>query len=339
MTRTAYGLGRHKAVLVACQLICAVVLSGQVLAASEKTGDVFGAVLKLNAQIPGDARTSKSLGTAREGHAVVIDSDGLVVTIGYLILEAEAVTLTTNDGREVPAEILAYDHDTGFGLVRALQPLNIKPVRLGDSKPANDGTAVLAVGFGGTENAVPLRVVSRRDFSGYWEYLLENAIFTAPAFPSFGGAALFDDQGRLIGIGSLIIPNAGSADSHSPGNMFVPINALKPIMADLLDQGRSERRRNPWIGAYTAEQSGFLIVQRIADGGPSDIAGVEVGDIIVSVGGQAVTGQIDFYRKMWSLDGPGTAIELTVLKPGSGVKTVSVASTDRYRWLRLSKGN
>jgi S1-C subfamily serine protease len=217
--------------------------------------------------------------------------------------------------------------------------LNIKPVRLGDSKPANDGTAVLAVGFGGTENAVSLRVVSRRDFSGYWEYLLENAIFTAPAFPSFGGAALFDDQGRLIGIGSLIIPSAGSADSHSPGNMFVPINALKPIMADLLDQGRSERRRNPWLDAYTAEQFGFLIVQRIADGGPSDIAGVEVGDIIVSVGGQAVTGQMDFYRKMWSLGGPGTAIALTVLKSGSVVKSVGVASTDRYRWLRLSKGN
>jgi len=142
MIITAHGLRRHKVVLVACQLICAIVFGGQVLAASEKTSDVFGAVLKLNAQIPRDARTSKSLGAAREGHAVVIDSDGLVLTIGYLILEAEAVTLTTNDGKEVPAEILAYDHDTGFGLVRALQPLSIKPVRLGDSRPANEGTAV-----------------------------------------------------------------------------------------------------------------------------------------------------------------------------------------------------
>lgn len=339
MTLTAYGLRRHKVVLLVCQLICAIAFGGQAVAATEKTSDVFDAVLKLNAQIPGDARTSKSLGTAREGHAVVIDSDGLALTIGYLILEAETVTLTTNGGAEVPAEILAYDHDTGFGLIRALRPLNIKPVRLGDSGPANDGTAVLAVGYGGTGNAVPLQVVSRRDFAGYWEYLLENAIFTAPAFPSFGGAALFDDQGRLIGIGSLIIPNAGSVDKHSPGNMFVPINALKPIMADLLDQGRSERRRNPWIGVYTVEQSGFLIVQRVADGGPSDTAGVEAGDIIVSVGGRPVVGQIDFYRKLWALGGPGTAIELTVLKPGSGVKTVSVASTDRYLWLRMSKGN
>jgi len=223
-------------------LICTVAFGVEVLAVPERTSHAFGAALKLHARIPGDAWTSKSLDTAREGHAIVIDSNGLVVTIGYLILEAEAVTLTTNDGREVMVEILAHDHDTGFGLVRALQPLNIKPLRLGDYKPANGGTAVLTVGFGGTENAVPLRVVSRHDFSGYWEYLLKNAIFTAPAFPSFGGAALFADQGRLIGISSLIIPNAGSADSHSPSNMFVPINALKPIMADLLDQGRSERR-------------------------------------------------------------------------------------------------
>ena len=206
-------------------MICTVAFEVEVLAAPEKTSHAFGAALKLNARFSWDVWTSKSLGEAREGYAIVIDSNGLVVTIGYLILEAEAVTLTTNDGREVLAEILAHDHDTGFGLVRALQPLNIKPLRLG-----------------GTENAVPLRVVSRHDFTGYWEYLLGNAIFTAPAFPRFGGPALFADQGRLIGISSLIIPNAGSAYSHSPSNMFVPINALKPIMAESLDQGRSERR-------------------------------------------------------------------------------------------------
>ena len=233
---------RYKAIFVACQLICTVAFEVEVLAAPEKTSHAFGAALKLNARFPWDVWTSKSLGEAREGYAIVIDSNGLVVTIGYLILEAEAVTLTTNDGREVLAEILAHDHDTGFGLVRALQPSNIKPLRLGDYKPANGGRAVLAVGFGGTENAVPLRVVSRHDFTGHWEYLLGNAIFTAPAFPRFGGPALFADQGRLIGISSLIIPNAGSAYSHSPSNMFVPINALKPIMAESLDQGRSERR-------------------------------------------------------------------------------------------------
>lgn len=340
MTLLNSGL-RHFAftVLSAAISIHLLFVQNDAVAAGEKTSEILDAVLKLNAQIPSDARTSKSLGTAREGHAVVIDSDGLALTIGYLILEAESVTLTTNDGRTVPARILAYDHDTGFGIVRAVQPLNIKPVRLGNSEPASDGTAVLAVGHGGTGNAVSVQVVSRRDFSGYWEYLLEDAIFTAPAFPSFGGAALFDANARLIGIGSLIIPNAADKDTHSPGNMFVPINALKPIMADLLDQGRSQRRRNPWIGLYTAEKSGFLFVQRVASDGPSDVSGVAAGDIIVSVGGQPVSGQIDFYRKMWALGGPGTSIDLAVLKSGEGLKVVEVKSTDRYRWLKISKGN
>lgn len=327
---------RHSAVVFVALLS----FSAGIAAASEKSAaNVFEAVIKLSANVPGAARTAKSLGTQRQGHAVVIDSGGLALTIGYLILEAESVTLTTNDGREVPAQIVAYDHDTGFGLVRAVRPLGIDPVRLGSSKDVSDGAKMLAIGYGGTERAIGVNVVSRRDFAGYWEYLLENAIFTAPPFPGFGGAALIDPQGRLVGIGSLIIPNAAAPNSHSPGNMFVPIDALKPIMADLLDQGRSERRRNPWIGVYTAEQSGFLMVQRVAAEGPSDRAGVEAGDIIVSVGGQPVSDQMDFYRKMWSLGGPGTEIDLALLKPGSGIRELRIESTDRYRWLRLSKGD
>jgi len=309
-------------------------------ASAEATAsDVFDAVLKLTSQIPGEARTSRSLGTERQGHAVVIDSNGLALTIGYLILEAESVNLTTKDGKVVPAEILAYDHNTGFGMVRALQPLGIKPVRMGDSARAEGGVSALAVVHGGMGNAVPVNIVSRRDFSGYWEYILEDAISTSPLFPSFGGAALINQRGYLIGIGSLIIPNAGDPDSNSPGNMFVPINAIKPIMADLLDQGRSEKKPNPWIGIYTNDQQGFLIVQRLADGGPSAKAGVEVGDIIVSVGNKPVKGQMDFYRKLWATGGPGTEISLGVLKPGKGLQILPVTAGDRYRWLRMSRGN
>jgi S1-C subfamily serine protease len=330
---------RRGALFLVVQLLFAGLAIGAVRASGANAGDVFDAVLKLTAEVPEDARTAKSLGTQREGYAVAIDSNGLALTIGYLILEAEAVTLTTGDGRVVPAQILAYDHDTGFGMVRALQPLGIKPLRMGDSGTAADGSDVLVVGHGGAANAIAARVVSRRDFAGYWEYLLKDAIFTVPPFARFGGAALVNDAGQLVGIGSLIIPNAAGPDIHSPGNMFVPINALKPIMADLLDSGRSGRRQNPWIGLYTAEQSGFLIVQRLASDGPSARAGIAAGDIVVSVAGNPVSGQIDFYRKLWALGGPGTTVELTVLKPGGGLRTVSVQSTDRYSWLRLSKGN
>lgn len=333
------GIRVHTGLFLALLLVWMMASANSTRAADAETANFFDAVLKLNAIIPAEARTSKSLGTAREGHAVVIDSNGLALTIGYLILEAESVTLTTGAGKTVPARILAYDHDTGFGMVRALQPLNVKPVRLGNSTDAEKGTPVLVVGHGGTSNVIPARVVSRRDFAGYWEYLLEDAIFTAPPFRTFGGAALINDKGQLIGIGSLIIPDAAGPETRSPGNMFVPINALAPIMADLLDQGRSTRKQNPWVGVYTAEQSGFLLVQRLASGGPAETAGIAVGDIIVSVGGQVVSGQIDFYRKMWSLGGPGAKIKIEVLKPGAGVKTLEVAATDRYQWLRLSKGN
>ena len=308
-------------------------------AAETNVAEVLGAVVKLSAEVPAEARTASQLGTRREGHAAVIDSDGLAVTIGYLILEAEKVDLTMADGKTVPARVLAYDHETGFGLVRALQPLGVKPLRLGDSAVARDGAPVLVAGHGGTANASAARVVARRDFAGYWEYLLEDAIFTAPPVPSFGGAALIDSGGRLIGIGSLIIPDAAGPQTHSPGNMFIPINVLKPIMADLLERGRSGRPRHPWIGVYTMEGSGHLFVGRVAKDGPAAEAGLAAGDIIVGVAGQPVAGQIDFYRKLWAQGAPGTEIRLSVLKSGKGLTETTVKSTDRYSWLRFSRGN
>lgn len=308
-------------------------------AAEINVQEVLGAVVKLTSEVPAAARTAAQLGTQREGHAAVIDSDGLVVTIGYLILEAEKVDLTLPDGKTVPARIVAYDHETGFGLVRALQPLGVKPLRLGESKSARDGAPVLVAGHGGTANAAAARVVARRDFAGYWEYLLEDAIFTVPPFPSFGGAALIDSGGRLIGIGSLIIPDAAGPETHSPGNMFVPIDALKPIMADLLERGRSERPRHPWIGVYTMEASGHLFVRRVARDGPAAKAGLAEGDIIVAVGGQPVSGQKDFYRKLWARGAPGVEIGLSLLKPGMGMTEAKVKSIDRYSWLRFPSGN
>lgn len=320
-------------------LISLAVAPARLYAQDVNTADVLGAIVKLSSEISASARTALQLGTKREGHAVVIDSDGLAVTIGYLILEAEKVDLTAADGKTVPARVLAYDHETGFGLVRALQPIAVKPLRLGDSSAAREGDPVLVAGYGGTDNAAAARVAKRRDFAGYWEYLLEDAIFTIPPFPSFGGAALIDSGGRLIGIGSLIIPDAAGTDTRSPGNMFVPINALKPIMADLLERGRSDRPRRPWIGVYTMEQAGHLFVRRVAKDGPAGSAGLAENDIVVAIAGDPIAGQADFYRKLWAQGAPGTEIAISVLRPGKGLVETRVKSIDRYEWLRFPRGN
>ena len=328
--------------VVAAGVIAALFLIGASIRSTAQevnAADVLGAVLKLQSEVSASARTAPQLGTRREGHAVVIDSDGLAVTIGYLILEAERVDLTLPDGKTVPAKILAYDHETGFGLVRALQPIGVKPLRLGDSAAAREGAPVLVAGHGGTDNATAARIIKRRDFAGYWEYLLEDAIFTIPPFPNFGGAALIDSGGRLIGIGSLIIPDAAGPETHSPGNMFVPINALKPIMAELLERGRSDRPRHPWIGIYTVEQAGHLFVRHVAKDGPAANAGLAGNDIVVAVAGSPISGQVDFYKRLWAQGAPGAEIPISVLRPGKGLVESKVKSIDRYQWLRFPKGN
>lgn len=295
--------------------------------------ELLKSVVKITTTVPSDARTARGLGTSREGSGVVIDSSGLILTIGYLILEAETVDVGLHDGSTVAAETIAYDHDSGFGLLRATKKLDIKPASLGRSSIVEVRDRVLAVSHGGQDMTVPAMVVSRRPFAGSWEYLLESAIYTAPAHPVFGGAALFSDKGELLGIGSLIVNNAIAPDAHLPGNMFVPVDILKPVLADLLDKGRSQLPLRPWLGIYADEINGRLFVSRTAQGGPASKAGIEQGDLLVGVGGKPVTGLADFYRKVWATGIAGTAVQVNVLR-GVSVQPVEVKSIDRYQWLR-----
>ena len=295
------------------------------------------AVVGVRAVIPGDARTAEVLGTARAGSGVVIGSDGLVLTIGYLILEAiEAeIVLTGKAGeRVVPAEIVAYDYDTGFGLLRALGPLAIAPIEFGRSAELVKDNEVLVVGFGHPPPVIGAVVVSRRDFAGYWEYLLPNAIFTAPPHHAFGGAALIGRDGRLLGIGSLVVGDAAEPNVHLPGNMFVPIDALKPIFEELLEHGRSRAPPRPWLGLYSEDLRGRVFVNRVAPGGPAAQAGIAAHDIIVAVGGEPVRDMADFYRKLWALGQAGVAVPLTLLS-AEGIKETTVESADRYDFLKL----
>jgi S1-C subfamily serine protease len=308
-------------------------LAGLLLCAAPALSGPLEAVVGVRAKIPGDARTAAVLGTERTGSGVVIDDSGLVLTIGYLVLEAESAEVVLSGDRVLPAEIVAYDYDTGFGLLRPLAAPGIEPVVLGRSSDATERSQVLVASFGAAEGVVAAYVVSRREFAGYWEYLLPDAIFTAPPHRAFGGAVLLGPDGRLLGIGSLFVPDA-VAGSDMPGNMFVPIDALKPILPDLIAKGRAATPPRPWLGLYTEELRGRVFVSRVAPDGPAAAAGLQADDIVLAVKGAQVASQADFFRKVWALGAAGVEVPLTVLRR-AGVAEISVTSADRYDYLKL----
>ena len=302
---------------------------GQSAPRREITVDALS-VVKLKTTAVPNARSSTTLGQQREGTGVVIDSQGLVMTIGYLITEAEKVELSTTDGKIFPATVVANDYSTGLGLVRALTPLPVKPVDFGESSAVAERELVLIVGFDGV---APAYIVSKRPFVGYWEYLLDEAIYTAPATVNWQGAALLSREGKLLGIGSLAVGDAMGKRSAVPGNMFVPIDVLKPVLGDVIANGRSTAKSRPWIGINTQEVQGNVIVTRVSPDGPAEDAGLKAGDVIVGVRGEQIKGQADFYTKLWKSGDAGVEIAVDVLK-GNRIEKYSVRSIERDRYLR-----
>lgn len=296
----------------------------------------LNAVIGLRAIVPDSARTAYSLGTEREGNGIVIDEDGLVLTIGYLILEASDVQVTDSQGEYVPAKVIAYDYDSGFGLVRATRSLGIKSIPLGDSSVLSPGDAALIISHIGPDYVKFAQVVDVREFSGYWEYLLDQAIFTTPPFSGFGGAALISSNGKLVGVGSLIVHDAVTVEGSRPvpGNMFVPINLLKPIFNDLLHNGRSSGEPRPWLGVYTALDRGHLFVFRVALDSPAEVAGIKPNDIIVAVNGKPISGMASFFREIWATGPAGVNVRISIVRGGK-VREITVESGDRYDWLRF----
>lgn len=322
---------RCLALPAAILMLSACLLPGQPRA--QTAAELLAGIVKISTHAPDDSRTAATLGTVREGHGALIDSDGHVLTIGYIVVESDEIRLTGSDGKTVPATLLAYDHNTGFGLVRAIAPIAGTPLQLGDSDTVRPSELVLAASHGGAQATLPVRVVSRRPYAGYWEYLLDAAIFTVPPIPTFAGAALLNSKGQLIGIGSLIVETALSDEQYSPGNMFIPINAVKPILA-AMRQGRRAGPSHPWLGLYTDEMRGRLFVQRLAKDGPAAKAGIVEDELVLGIGGQTITGLADFYRKVWALGQPGVKVPLTLLALDGTVRQVTVDSIDRYTWLR-----
>ena len=293
----------------------------------------LGAVLGLRATVPQDAFTAGTLGTERAGSGVLIRSDGLVLTIGYLVTEAETIWLTSEGGGAVPGHVLAYDQESGFGLVQALGRLNMPPIELGTGQRVGAGDRAIIAAEGGRRHAIAVRVVARQEFAGYWEYLLDHAIFTAPAHPFWGGAALINADGRLIGIGSLHVQNANGRELRRDVNMVVPIELLPPILDDMLTYGRPNRAARPWLGLYAQEVEDAIVVAGFTENGPAAKAGLRPGDRIVAVRDDAISSLASLWRKVWAGGPAGSEVVLQVVRD-SETLTVRILSADRRRLLK-----
>jgi serine protease Do len=346
-----------KCSLMAVMVVCAAGIgwpfaakaaSAPTAASSASAQDTINALSKAQAAVVGvqvlaaeGARSAQTLGQARSGSGVVIGADGLIVTIGYLILEADQIQIVTADKKTVPARVVAYDLATGFGLIRPVLPLRgISPVALGGTKDIKTGEPLMAsTGASRDEDADVnmTQLVSKRPFSGYWEYHIDGALFTSPPMQNHSGAPLFNQKGELLGIGSLFVMDAIGQNVRLPGNMFVPVDLLKPIMNEMLQTGSSSLSKRPWLGLTSAEQGGRVQIVRVNADSPAQAAGLQVGDVILAVDDAKVASLETFYKKVWDRAAPDSEIKLTVLQ-GADLKTITLKAVDRMSTMKKPAG-
>ena len=318
--------------LVICSILTALILTAAPAGGQQEEAVPHESMVRVQAVVPESARTASSLGTEREGNGVIIDDDGLILTIGYLILEAARIKVIDSAENEIDAVYVGYDHPSGLGLLRARGAAG-KPVPMGNSADVSEGDTVFVVAHGGAAAVQATRVISRSEFAGYWEYLLDTALYTAPAQSDYGGAALISPEGRLLGIGSIFTQLSFAGIGAIPCNMFVPIDLLKPILKDLVHSGRTRQPPRPWLGLHVEETYGRVIVMRTAAEGPAERAGLKSGDIILSVAGKPIRSLADFYRKVWALGNAGVQVPLGVLQ-GETIQEKNIPSEDRRRYLK-----
>lgn len=302
-------------------------------------------VVGLRVMVADEARSAETLGQQRRGSGVVIAPDGLILTIGYLMLEAEQIEIVTQDNKTLPARAVAYDLATGFGLLRPLLPLrNVSVAVLGNGQALQAGEALMAVTGPQASNDGEVsmtRLVSKRAFSGTWEYHIDTALFTSPPLLGNGanhsGAPLFNQKGELVGVGSLLVADASGQNQRLPGNMFVPVDLLRPILAELQRSGTSAQSRRPWLGLNSSDQGGRIQIVRVSKDSPAELAGLEAGDVVLAVDGTRVATLADFYKKLWDRAAPDAEVSLTVLQ-GADVKTIVLKAQDRLQTLKKPSG-
>ncbi len=323
-----------KTLTAAILTTAAFALGGPVRAESLSLDELLSGVVHIKTFINPDGLTRENLGREREGTGIVIDNGGLVLTIGYLMVEAHAAEIVTNDGHTVAANVVGYDNETGFGLLQAITPLKVRPVAMGKSSEVKNGDPVLIAAFGGRAGTTAAHVVSKREFAGNWEYMLDEAIFTAPPHPAWSGAALINHDGKLVGVGSLIVGDASGKGDSVRGNMFVPIDQLPPILGDLIAAGHPLQPAHPWLGLNTDDVGGRLVVSRVSPGAPAEKAGMRRGDIIVGVNGETPKNLPDLYRKIWAQGAAGASVPIDVLQ-GHERRHFDVLSINRLDLLKL----
>ena len=340
---------KYRNLLSLLLLVLAGFAGSNLQAANEATETTIAAFSRANAAVVGlkvnvadDARSIETLGKERSGSGVVIGPDGLILTIGYLMMEAQSIQIITQDNKTLPARAVAYDLATGFGLVRALLPLRgIEPVAMGSLKDLQPGTALMAAtgaqGQGEDGDVNMTQLVSKRPFSGYWEYHIEAAAFTSPPIGNHSGAPLFNQKGELVGIGSLFVSDAMGGNRRLPGNMFVPVDLLKPILAEMEKTGGTAVSRRPWVGLTSTEQGGRVQIVRVSKESPAQQAGLEPGDMVLAVDGKTVATLEEFYKKLWDRASPQADITLTVLH-GAEIKSIKLKPVDRLSTMRKAAG-
>jgi S1-C subfamily serine protease len=334
---------RARSLLAALLVTCS--LAGAATAPPAGAQATIDALTRAHAAVVGvqvtaaeGARSAETLGRQRSGSGVVIGPDGLVLTIGYLLLEADTIQVQTQDNRTLPARAVGYDLATGFGLLRPLLPLRgVSPVPLGTLKEVATGDALMAATGGADGDVAMTQLVSKRAFSGYWEYHIESALFTSPPIDNHSGAPLFNQRGELLGIGSLFVGDALGGLPRVPGNMFVPVDLLKPILAEMQKTGTSSASRRPWLGLTSAEQGGRVQVVRVAAGSPAQAGGIEAGDVVLAVDGARVATLEEFYTRLWAHPNPDDEIVLTVLQ-GADIRTLKIKAVDRMTTMARPAG-
>jgi S1-C subfamily serine protease len=290
----------------------------------------------LRALVPPDAFTADILGIERSGSGVVIRDDGLVLTIGYLVTEADTVWLTSHDGKVVPAHVVGIDYASGLALVQPLGRLRVPPVEIGEAAELDCGHSVLFAACGGRRRAIQTQVISRETFAGNWEYILDRPIFTAPAHPFWGGGAIINAEGLLVGIGSLVLQQAEPGGKEGELNMAVPADLILPVLNDLLMFGRASPPARPWLGLYCVERNDDVVVQTVVKGGPAESAQIHRGDRIEAVGSVKISDLVSLWRAVWNTGPAGSVVPLT-LRRGKEVLDTVIASADRSSFLRGPK--
>jgi S1-C subfamily serine protease len=293
----------------------------------------LASVIGLKADVPADAFTAETLGRERRGHGVLIDADGLVLTIGYLLIEAETVWLTTNDGKVTQGHPLAFDSVSGLGLVQALGALDVRPAPIGDPALVAPGDRLVIAGAGGAGQALATQLVARQEFAGYWEYAIDEAMFVSPAHPLWGGAGVFNERGELVAIGSLQVEHGENEHDKAFLNMVVPVDLLRESLDFLVKTGRPPGPPRPWAGFYAIEMGERIVVAGLAEEGPADKAGLESGDIILSICGEKPARLADLWKKIWAAGPAGVDLPMIVERDDK-VFELTITSADRLQFFR-----